>query len=337
MGRLFKNKPKDKLIWLVLFETITIIALVIILINTSFLQKPSEDPGFKDEKGKIHLLSSRIYSDLLPAKNRLILNFKPLQDNLEEFIEKNDLNASIYVLNLRDGASMGIDENREFEPASLNKLPVAIIILKKVESGELTLDTMLPIHPQDRDSLSGGLYMAEENELSVNDLLYNMLAYSDNTAFNALNWQVSLEELWRLSTYINYYEVLLASNNSIKMRITPKTTANLFSSLYLSTILEPENSEKILSILTESSFDVDKYANLPPDVLVAQKYGVIGNGDVVELFNDCGILYVEDSRIFYCVSINNIEKKKTQSVIGEIVNSIYRYVIQMRQVNKALI
>ncbi|MBI3622991.1 serine hydrolase [Candidatus Pacearchaeota archaeon] len=316
-----------KLKLIIILESITIVVLA------AFLLMPF---GTKNtyNKDDLRLLSPRIPAGILKPQSLLILNFEPLEKDLQNYINSNNLNVSLYILNIRNGASLGIDEDRAFEPASLNKLPIAIIILKKVEDGNLSLETKLPILERDRDDKSGTLYENYISEMSVKDLLYYMLAESDNTAFRALGEQVTLKDLQHLSTYLDYYnaEINYLGNNTHNVyQITPKSTGNLFLSVYISTILEPKYSEMILEYLTNTTFNIKKYAGLPNDVIVAQKYGSYFVGNKSN-FHSCGIMYIQDSRIFYCVMTSEMERDKASQVIGDIVNKTYSYVIEAKKI-----
>ena len=262
------------------------------------------------------------------------MNFKPLQDDIQNYITNNSPNASVYVLNMRNSASFGINATRRFEPASLNKLPIAILILKKVEEGSLSLDGFLPIKEEDRDNKSGNLYNIPIDKMKVRDLLSHMLSESDNTALRVLEEQVTLKDLQQISLYLNYYtkdiDYLIPINNDYK--ITPKSTSNLFMSLYLSSILNPEHSELILKLLSNTTFNINRYAGLPNNGLVAQKYGSYYVNEQ-KIFHDCGIMYIADSRIFYCIMTQNLNEEKAKENIGNIVNKIYNYIIEKKKYN----
>jgi len=282
---------------------------------------------------KYPMLSSRISAGLLQPQSFLILNFEPLKKDINNYIADNNLNLSLFVENLRDGASFGINANKAFEPASLNKLPIAIIILREVEEGKLALGKPLTIKPEFRDNESGNLFATQINEMSIRDLLHYMLAESDNTAFKTLGSQVTLKDLQGLSFYLNYYnrdiDYTSATNNVFE--ISPKSTANLFLSLYLSTVLEPEDSELILEELANSTFDIKKYANLPANLTIAHKYGVHFTTNSSS-FQDCGIMYIQDSRIFYCIMNSGLERDKTINAVGTVLNKIYNYIIEAKKI-----
>ena len=280
------------------------------------------------------LLSPRIYSGVLEPKSFLITNFEPLKIGLNSFLKENNISASIYVENLRNGVNMGIHEHRSYFPASLNKLPIAIIIMRQVEDGKISLNTSFSILDNEKSSTSGTLYSTNFTMLPVDILMEKMIKESDNTAFNVLKDNVDKKELANLLDYYNIKINVDYPDRRIEyLNRTDSVTAislyNLFSSLYLSTVLEPQDSEYILSLLTQADFDIKRIANLPDNVTVAQKYGEFYLDDT-ELFHDCGILYAGESKVFYCIMTKGLESEDAKEAIGYMVNYIYNYVVNAR-------
>src|SRR3989338_8835071 len=147
-------------------------------------------------------LSAKIHKDIIEEKSFAIVNFAPLKSKLEQYTAEENANMSIYVENLRNGAYTGINERNGFLPASLNKLPLAILIMKKVEEGELTMDTLIKIQKSDRLDTFGTLYQTPAEELPLRTMLEKLLQESDNTAFSSLLHYVSSEDI---EFVLNYY------------------------------------------------------------------------------------------------------------------------------------
>ena len=322
-----------KLKWVVAFETLVILILVAAVVNLYASKIKTEKV---EEMGKIKsttgLLSPRIYAGLLEPKSHLIVNFAPLKEKIQTYITKNNLNASVYVENFRNGAFMGINEKTGFFPASLNKLPVAILIMRDIESGALSFDTKLKILDTDRTDSSGELYKTKENELPLRFVLEKMLKESDNTALRVLLHYIDLEDL---QFTIDYYGLDINVDLQKQQRekkpdlITPKAMSTLFSSLYFSTVLEPGHSEYLLSLLNDTVFPIKQIANLPDDVAIVHKFGENFYGSN-KFFHECGIMYIEQSRIFYCVMTKNLSEEAATETIGVVVNEIYHYVKETR-------
>lgn len=318
----------QKLKLVIIIEALVIVALIVWVAFLYFGSDSSNDSYIDTiPPSSLQYVSSSIYAGVLPPQSYLILNYQPLQNEIQSYITSNNLNVSIYLLNLRSGSSFGIQANSPVSPASLGKLFVAIVIMKKVEEGKLSLNTNLTITNSDRDSSSGELYAQPINSLSVRDLLHWMLADSDNTAALVLGNYVSQDDLQNLSTYLNYfndYENYNAQGSTYY--VTAKSVSNIFLSLYYSTILTPADSELILSDLTNTTFEINKYADLPENVTVAQKYGIITTQGNQQL-HDCGIMYAGNRRLFYCVMTRNLDENDGLKVIGNIVNQMYEYTI----------
>ncbi|MBI2652534.1 serine hydrolase [Candidatus Woesearchaeota archaeon] len=318
----------------ILIEAIIILALLVMFISLYIgVESCNKYSDFKKsiENTNNGLLSPRIYSGLLEPKSLLITNYAPLRNSLESFISENNLTVSVYVENLRNGAFMGINERVGFPAASLSKVPLAMLIMGMIEDGELSLDTPIKINESARTSTWGTLFKVNENKLPLRVLIERMLKESDNTAYNVLRDYLNPEDMALLLSYVDYYseeaENIKEQNDGY---ITPKSMYNLFSSLYLSTMLEPQNSEYILSLLVNTSFDIKKTADLPDDVVVAHKFGTRYIGKI-KTFSDCGIIYNKDMRIFYCVMSKDLEYNYAVQVIGAIVNKVVYYSLNARK------
>jgi len=280
------------------------------------------------------LLSPRVYSGLLEPRSFLITSFEPLKQGIESFLKEQDISASIYIENLRNGASMGINEDYGYFPASLNKLPVAVLIMQRVEDGKLSLGTMLPIKDYEKTDSYGTLYLTKENQLPVRVLLKKMLQESDNTAFNVLFDNIDKDALVRLLNYYNLKENIEYPFKRLEYEdgtnlVTPVQMYNIFASLYLSTALYAQDSEYILSLLSKTDFNIKELADLPDNLTVVDKFGEYYLDDS-KLFHDCGIMYIGQGRFFYCIMMKNIEPEDAKQYIGYLVNYIYNYVIDTR-------
>lgn len=320
-------KGAKTIIWI---ESIVIVILLL-FIFLNYHSNAYSDPCIA-KTGATCLLSPRIYTGIIQPENHLVLNFIPLKNDIANYIQNvsdNESNISIFVLNLKDSASFGIDANHEYPLYSLNKLPIAMLVLEDVEKGNLTLETELPILPRDRDPNYGSLYASNISELPVKDLIYDMLAESDDTAAHVLEERTSISDLGTLSNYLDYYteNISYYEQNQLTFESTPKSISNIFLSLYLSTILNPADSTLILTDLTNSSLNMKGYANITdPNTFIAQKdgdYFVDGENS----FHTCGIIYIDTDRILYCIMSQGLDEDSSHEMAGTIVNKIYNFII----------
>jgi beta-lactamase class A len=84
--------------------------------------------------------------------------------------------------------------DRRFRAASTIKVPIMIEAYREIEGGTLTLDDEYSLRDEDRIPGSGVLsHLHAGLELTLADLLYLMIAVSDNTATNLILDRVGLE------------------------------------------------------------------------------------------------------------------------------------------------
>ncbi len=302
---------------------VVVIILILIIIPNYYEKKMNESIN------KEGLLSQRVYTGILAPRNHLIFNLQPLEKGINDYIKSKNATIGVYIVNLRDGASIDINEELEFKPASINKLLIAILILRKVENGKLNINDKLPITSEDADTISGNLYLRAGEEVKIEELLREMLSKSDNTAVNVLAKKINTKELDSLSTYLNYNNPNNKESSEDYNKVTPKSTGNLFTSLYLSTLLEPKDSEYILKQLINTTFNIKAIADIPENVVIAQKFGIY-HDEKVEYLHDCGIMYIDSARFFYCVMTKDLPSQEAQETIGTIVHAIYQYIVEER-------
>ncbi|MBI5391545.1 serine hydrolase [Candidatus Woesearchaeota archaeon] len=265
-------------------------------------------------------LSPRITSGLLEEKSYLIMNFEPLRLELQEYIKEKKINVSVYIENIRNGASMGINANNKYYPLSLTKVPIAIAIMQGVEKGRLGLNQEIPITEEDKKKTwDGDIDHIKEDQLQIHVLLEKMLQASDNAPAVTLLHYIDVHDLQVL---LNYYPIdlraYLSYVNMSAPSITARSMANIFRSLYLSTTLNTEHAAYILSLLANSTMNINEVAHLPPKVVVAHKYGIDAKN-----FHDCGILYDNEIRRVYCILTKADSTQQAIDTTGEILNRAY--------------
>jgi len=302
-----------KLKHILIIENILLLSLIVfsLVFHPSFLGRTVK-PTVSG-----NLLAPEVYSGINKGKNFLNFNYAPLKKDLKYYFAKEKISAALYVQDLQSGSSFGIDEYRSFNPASLNKVMLAMVLMSQLESGEISWDQPMKLV---RNQDYGNLYLRTEDQFTFRFLFEKMLTESDNSAFYSLLPLVNQD---RASTFFEYLDLNGNSPNPEDYQLDPRTLFNLFQSLYHSTALNPEDSEYILSLLTKVQPSLRIQADLPEDILVAHKIGVLNLP--TQEYRDCGIIYHHESRLFYCIMISGEKEARSQQLIVEIVKRIYTY------------
>lgn len=304
---------QERTLKIIVFVQLIIILLLLFNVGPTITgQVTAED----DDDG---LLARRVYAGILPGKSFLITSFYPLERGIKKYIQDNNFNVAVYVENLNNGANFEINAERGYFPASLNKLPIAILVLQKVERGKLNLNEEI--------RTSSG----KEEKLQV--LLERMVIDSDNEAFEALSELVDVQELRAL---LDYYNLNLEGTYSLEGvegnedRLGPKQFSNIFSSLYYSTVLEPSHSEYLMKLMSDPKFEFKEISALGKEVTLSHKFGGYYVGDT-KFFHDCGVIYDKDIRLLYCIMTQDLEEEHSLKVSANILNSIYTYAKETRE------
>jgi beta-lactamase class A len=103
--------------------------------------------------------------------------------------QKTDAVIGVHAIHLQSGRSVGVRDTERFPMGSVYKFPIALAVLKRVDSGTLQLDRELTIEPKDFAPGWSPLRDEAANRpitLTIRELLRHMVSISDNTASDAL-------------------------------------------------------------------------------------------------------------------------------------------------------
>ena len=271
-------------------------------------------------------------------------NFSSI-NNQELFLFKNDMvklidkdknanlkDVSVYFRDLNNGAWFGVDENADFSPASLLKVPVMMAYLKKADDNEAFLNTKLKYAHTFTEELSQNIKPTKSIELgkeySIDELLKYMIVYSDNNAKNVLLEGIDSLDLNQIYTDLG---VNIPGTTGMEDYMSVKDYAAFFRILYNASYLDKDMSQKALELLSQSDFLQGLTSGIPKDVKIAQKFGERKMDDITQL-HDCGIVYYPKKPYLLCVMTRGNDFNYQAKVIGQISKTVYDSVD--KQINK---
>jgi len=158
---------------------------------------------------------------------------------------------------------------------------------------------------------------------SYRDLLFRMIAYSDNHAKELLLEGISEAEIEALMQVVHAGCTLVDG----KYATNAKTYASIFRILYNSNFLGRGMSEYALELLTRSYFQAGIRRFIPEEIVIASKFGFNAeHGDQphsAEL-HECGIIYQPDAPYVLCVMTNS--RQSDPEEMAEVIANISRIV-----------
>ncbi len=296
-----------------------------------FLHSPGSPifPGDQREaNSKYHFISPLLScGDFNQLDNSQQKNLElRLQEALDAQKNRGDVTeVGVYFRELDGGPWIGINYNAKFEPGSLLKVPLAMSVYKMSESDPSVLAKSILFDGGDAGAEQH--FTAAQIEpgktYSVEDLVSSTIANSDNNAAVLLSQIVGSENLDASYTQLG----IDSPSNGQDYSTDVRTYASFFRILYNATYLNHENSEHLLSLLSQSVFKDGIVAGVPKGTVVAHKFGerAIGGAGRVQL-HDCGIVYAGNSPYLLCIMMRGPDFDTLAKSIADISNLVYNYV-----------
>lgn len=268
-----------------------------------------------------------------PDKN-IFDELEPLQERLSSLVQREiqDGNATRMSIYLKDETTShwtGVNETGTYAPASLTKIPMMMIYFKLAETTPSILNKTILFTGTDLNKLE--TFKSAKNMIvgqyySVNNLIERMIVYSDNNALIMLYNDLDKKTMYQIFTDLG---ITVPENVSQPGDyITPGNFSRFFRTLYNSTYLNEEYSQKALELLSKSDFKYGLVAGVPADVTVAHKFGESVDVDTAgktvgyEL-HDCGIVYIPAHPYLICVMTTGTSYDTLTTAIKDVSNMVY--------------
>lgn len=266
--------------------------------------------------------------------------YATLRDSLERFIAEEQMvehvsEVSLYFRDLLSGPVFGINELEDFSPASLLKLPIAIVYLNIAERDPSILSQKITFTDEgfhNEQMYQPSQEIQEGRVYTIEELLVAMVTKSDNIAYELLEQHLSAQPQYAGLRKEIFVELgTLSPEGLLDETITVRGNASLYRVLFNSSYLTPEYSEKLLGWLTQSEFKDGLVAGVPEGITVAHKFGEReASASGIKQLHDCGIVYYPGNPYLLCVMTRGKNVEELARVIAEISKKIYEEVDSRR-------
>lgn len=260
-------------------------------------------------------------------RENLIVNIQEVREFLKALPAQNKdwADMSIYFEVLGTGASVTINQDLQIWPASLAKLPLAIVVMKKIESGEWSLDTKLTLEEKDADTVrTPDIVQDIGRTYDLKFLLERLLLESDNTAYRMLIRNFTTDELNSIGEAIGLDQFFNEGG-----KVSAKDYSRLFRVLYLAAYVNEEHSQFLLKLMQDSEFKNFIRAGVPLEIPFAHKWGT---NLAIGVFADAGIVYIDQRPFLISVMIQgkngtaDANQAKANALLSEIGAQTYQYI-----------
>lgn len=250
-----------------------------------------------------------------------------LKEQIKEILQSFSGLVGVYYKNLITGESFGMNEDQPFVAASVIKVPIMVEVFRQVTTGTLTLDTLLPVHEEDKVPSCGVLRMMHKGmSVTVEDLCNLMIVISDNTATNVLintlgmeTINAALQGMGLTTTRVNrlLFDVE-ARKRGLQNYFAPVEIGQLLEAMWAETLITPEASRQMIDILLNQQLN-HKIPYFLRGVKIAHK---TGEDDGVT--HDVGIIYAQQPFVL-CLSSNDTNVVATEMGFREIARICFEH------------
>lgn len=192
-----------------------------------------------------------------------------LLGRIVEIDKKNLGNLGVYVKRVDESQALGYDDARPWYMSSTTKVPVAIVLLQKVEEGEFSLDREFVLQTSDYVDGSGDtIWDKPGTRLTARVLLERMLTQSDSTATDMLIRMIGEKELNRhfkarvASSGFGRITTLLEVRKEVYAGFHPKARALTNTDFIELKKVEPDKKLEALASKLRVSVDELKFRTL---------------------------------------------------------------------------
>jgi len=252
-----------------------------------------------------------------------------MNDDAKQLLDKGEVkDIALYFRDLKSGAWVAINKDEKFITASLLKVPLMMECLESVQS-----------HPglsKKRLRFTGGEDWTSQQNIkprktlepgkayTVDELVYRMIAYSDNNATQLLLEEFPTDSLCRFLADHNVDYV--KDQEGFKMSLD--TYSQFFEGLYDQSLLNTAMSKKALSYLAAEDFPQGMHAAVPSNVVVESKFGEKilkdESGNVLSTqLHEVGIILDGDRPFLLGIMTHGDDLTVLEKVIRDISRDVY--------------
>lgn len=203
-----------------------------------------------------------------------------IDEIISQYNTSNNKIAVVYN-DLKSGYRYGLNDKEYFSAASTTKVVYALYIYDRIEKGQLSSNMMIKF---DKSLVTAGggeiTNKQAKSQYPIEEVVMNMLTYSDNTATNMLiGNNANAEQV--LGYYLNKLNITNVENMTSNNKVTPEIMEKIWLYLY-------ENQEKypkVIDYLKQSSAN-EWIKDGITGKLIASKYGAVNSSS-----HDTAIIY----------------------------------------------
>lgn len=257
-------------------------------------------------------------SEFMPLKKDLTI----LVDSLKRVGAVSQV--SVYLREFDHRGWMAVNKEERYHPASLMKVAVLMCYLKMAELDPGLLRRELVYNKPAGVEINAQYFQAPTiqpgNKYTVHDLLYYMMAYSDNHAAWLLGHNFDNALLKKLFADFCLPEPV-EDNKAFTM--TAKECAVLFKAIYSSSYLSPEYSEYAAELMGNCSFSEGFVKGCPKNTKMWHKFGEWRREGYEYELHEAGVIFIDDVPYLLTVLTKGKDTDQLANAISIVARKVF--------------
>lgn len=283
------SPPKSTPIWSALLLSVTFL-LAFGVVTRQYIEKLEETERLQAEIVALQTKLDEAPVYLPPTETELA----EFGRQVEAILGEEAINYGVYIQGLRSDKTWSWQPDVLLPPASVSKLPYAVLVLKDIQAGKISLEDTYVIHQATKAYPSDALYHVRSGtQVTYRELLKYLIHASDNTAMMTLE---------------RYFGGRDAFNERVKTELgvelfrdphetTAQEVAELLAKVWAGDYLDFYHNHFLIYELmgrTYQSFDDRIVAGVEGELdraMVAHKIGSIVSNKTGFTYHDAGLVY----------------------------------------------
>jgi beta-lactamase class A len=275
----------------------------------------------------------------IPARSQ-----STVEAELRAAIAASGAEVAVAFRTLDGRAEVLIDADKPFHAASTMKVPVMIELFRQVATGNLSLDTALPIRNEFKSIVDGSPYSLSEGDdsdkavyaevgktMTLRQLCDVMITVSSNFAANLLIEKLGVDNIRATVTKLGAdgmhvlrgVEDQKAFDKGLNNTTTARGLLVLFDKLGHGTAVDPRADAQMIEILKRQAFNDAIPAGVPSGTMVAHK-----TGNITKINHDAGIVFADRPYVLVLLVRGIQEQKDSAALMASLSRIVYRSIAQ---------
>lgn len=232
--------------------------------------------------------------------------------------------ASVLLKDIDQGEWMDVNPAEKYHPASLMKVPLLLGYLRRAENAPDLFEQQW-LFEKSSDFQHFPQYFATKSiepgkKYTVHELLYSMIAHSDNNATWMLASRLDKSYMKKVFGELGLSQ---PAEFDMNLTMTVKEYSTFFNAIYNAANLSPEYADYAADLLSNCSFEEGFFKGFPSETRMWHKFGQWKSKDSDHELHESGIVHIKGNPYLITIMTRGKDTDKLAEAIQEICRKIY--------------